>query len=252
MLATAEITTTPIDTTPRSTNRPRGDIRARAAGLGALGFVATVIAQNAIRGSAAPANGARADDVLTYYADHRATTFVLVATYVLGTAALATFVGGAMRRLTAGPRPAWAYTGFVGALGIMGLFSVLVASEQALSVLADGAAPDSGAVVALWTLHNSVFAVLLLSIAVALLGLSRAGVAAGITPPVFQRLAPMGSALLVVGTLAGPAIAGGDAMALFGIGVLGFVVWLAFLVTTGLRLVRSDADGASRDRQVAA
>jgi hypothetical protein len=82
--------------------------------------------------------------------------------------------------------------------------------------------------------------VLLLMISVALLGLSRAGVAAGITPPVFDRLAPAGSALLAVGALAGPAIAGGDAMPLFGISVVGFVVWLAFLVTTGLRLVRVD------------
>ena len=57
---------------------------------------------------------------------------------------------------------------------------------------------------ALWALHNSVFSLLDLSIAMALLGLSRAGIAAGITPKVFRRLAPVGAAMLVVGTLAGP------------------------------------------------
>jgi hypothetical protein len=51
----------------------------------------------------------------------------------------------------------------------------------------------------------------------------------------------VGSALLLVGTLAGPYIAAGDAMPLFGLAGLGFCVWLAFLFATGLRLVRSGA-----------
>ena len=81
---------------------------------------------------------------------------------------------------------------------------------------------------------------LYLSLAIALLGLSRAGVAAGLTPRAFERLAPIGAALLAVGAIAGPAIVAGDAMPVFGLAGLGFVVWLAFLVSTGLRLVRSD------------
>jgi hypothetical protein len=221
--------------------RAAGDLTTRLAGLGALAFVGVVILQNLIRGSSSPANGASSDEVLRYYADHRSTVFVLVATFLVAGAALVTFLGGAMRRLTASDRPGWACTGFVGAVGILVLFCVLVAAEQALSVVAHGDAPDPGAVSALWALHNSVFTLLLAAIGVALLGLSRAGVAAGITPPVFTRLAPLGSALLVLGCVAGPAIAAGEAMPVFGISVLGFLVWLAFLVTTGLRLVRAEA-----------
>jgi hypothetical protein len=242
---TASIASAPSAPLDRTSNRPSGDIPARVAGIGALVFVGSVIAQNVLRGSSAPGNGADAQEVLTHYADHRATTFVLVALFVAGAAGLTTFLGGAVRRMVAGPRSAWAYAGLVGAVGILALFGMLVASEQAVTVVAHGATPDTGAIAALWALHNSVFAVLLLMIGVALLGLSRAGVAAGITPPVFDRIGPIGSALLAVGALAGPAIAGGDAMALFGVSVIGFVLWLAFLVTTGLRLVRSD-------RQVAA
>ncbi len=51
---------------------------------------------------------------------------------------------------------------------------------------------------ALWALHNSVFTVLLLFIGIALLGLGRAGVAAGITPRAFAWLAPLGTGLLAV------------------------------------------------------
>ncbi len=80
---------------------------------------------------------------------------------------------------------------------------------------------------------------LLLSLGVALLGLARAGVAAGITPPAFERLAPVGFVLLAVASAAGPFIAAGDAMGIVGLGAAGFLTWLGFLVTTGLRLVRS-------------
>jgi hypothetical protein len=121
----------------------------------------------------------------------------------------------------------------------MALFAVVVGAEQALSVVATHGQPNLGAIEALWALHNSVFTVLDVFIAIALIGLSRAGIAAGVTPRTFKRLAPVGSAMLLVGSLAGPSIAAGDAMPLFGIAGVGFLIWLAFVATTGLRLVRS-------------
>jgi hypothetical protein len=220
--------------------RTFNDIGARLAGLGALGFVVVVVLQNLIRGSSAPAMGASSEEVLAYYVDHRATTILLVATFVLSTAALATFLGGMMRRILASSRPGWAITGALGAAGAMALFGVVVAAEQALSVVATVDRPDLGAIEALWALHDSAFTVLELSLAIALLGLSRAGVAAGLTPRAFEVLAPIGAGLLALGAIAGPSIAAGDAEPVFGLALLGFALWLAFLVTTGLRLVRSD------------
>ena len=157
---------------------------------------------------------------------------------MVGAISLVVFLGGAAQRLIRSDRPGWAVSGLVAATGITALFAVVVGCEQALSVVATrhGELP---AVDALWSLHNSVFAVLDVSIALALLGLSRAGVAAGITPKAFRRLAPVGAVLLVVGTLAGPAIAAGDAMPLFGLAGLGFAIWLAFLIATGVRLIRT-------------
>jgi hypothetical protein len=239
MLETVAVTAEAVGTASAPARRGLGDISARVAGVGAMTFAVVVVAQNLIRGASAPANGAASSDVLTHYADHQTITSVLVASYVLSGLGLAVFLGGAMRRLVAGNRRGWAFTGLIGASCVMALFAVVVGAEQALAVVAGANDPDTGAIQALWALHNSVFAVLDLSIAIALLGLSRAGVAAGITPRVFERLAPIGSALLLVGTLAGPRIAAGDAMPLFGLAGLGFLVWLSFLFTTGLRLVRS-------------
>lgn len=220
--------------------RGLGDLSARLAGLGAVGFAAVVLLQNVVRGGTAPANDASAADVLAHYADDRATTYLLVATFVLSGVGLALFLGGTLPRLLDGERPGWALTGAVGAVGIMAMFAVVVAAEQALSIVATRDRPDLGAISALWAFHNSAFTVLYLSLAVALLGLSRAGVAAGLTPRAFERVAPVGAGLLLAGAITGPSIAAGDAMAVFALSFIGFAVWLGFLVSTGLRLVRGD------------
>ena len=235
---TATVTThTPSAPSPKRF----GDISPRLAGAGAVTFAVTVLAQNIIRGGSAPANGATTTEVLTHYADHRTLTFVLIATYALSAVGLFVFLGGAMRRLVDSTRRGWAFTGLFGAASILALFTVVVAAEQALSGVATRGQPNvGGAVEALWTLHNSVFSLLDVSIAMALIGLSRAGMAAGITPKVFRRLAPVGAAMLVVGTVAGPAISIGDAMPLFGVAGVGFLVWLTFLFTTGVRMIRSN------------
>jgi hypothetical protein len=239
MSHTLDVATSAGDPTPLARQSPSGDISARLAGAGAITFAVTVLAQNIIRGVTAPGNGASTAEIVSHYGSDRAIMFVLVATYVLSGAGLAVFLGGAMRRLMAGERRGWALTGFVGAISIMALFAVVAGAEQALGGVAHQAQPDLGGIQAVWAIHNSVFAVLDFSIAVALVGLSRAGVAVGITPRVYARLAPVGAALLLVGTLAGPAIAEGDAMPLFGLTGLGFLIWLSFVFTSGLRLVRS-------------
>jgi hypothetical protein len=216
-----------------------GDITNRVAGLGALGFAGLVILQNVIRGSA-PQPGADIDDVVAHYVDHRALTVVLTVTFVVSLACLTAFLGGVARRLVSSGRPGWAVMGGIGGVAVIALFSAVLASEQAMSVLAAGKAPDPRAIETLWSLHNSLFTVNMMFIGVALVGLSRAGTAAGITPRAFRLLAPAGAGLLAIGTLSGPFTANGEAMALFGVSVVGFAIWLAFLVTTGLRLVRSE------------
>ena len=167
-----------------------GDLSSRAAGWGALTFAIVVIAQNVIRGASAPGNDASAAKVLSHYSGDEATSILLAATYVLSGIGLAVFIGGITRRLLATSRSGWAITGLVGAIGIFTVFALVVAAEQALTVAAHMDRPDLGAMQALWALHNSIFSVLDLSIALALLGLSRAAVAAGLNPKAFNRLAP--------------------------------------------------------------
>src|SRR4051812_27034419 len=120
MLGTKSATTAIVDAPARTPKGAFGDISARLAGAGAITFAATVLAQNVIRGASVPGNGASSADILTHYTEHRPVTFVLVATYVLSGIGLALFLGGVMRRLISSDRRGWAFTGLVGATGIMG------------------------------------------------------------------------------------------------------------------------------------
>ena len=184
-------TSPPGTADPRRLTTPRGD------GLGDI----SARARRARRASPSPSpcsprtssaaprrrrTARRTDEVLTHYADHRAITFVLVATFVLSGIGLAVFLGGSMRRLLASERRGWALTGFVGAIGIMALFAIVVGCRAGALGRRHRTSPNVGAIEALWALHNSVFTVLDLFIAAALLGLSRAGIAAGITPRAFD------------------------------------------------------------------
>ena len=235
--------------TPSRTGGPAtGDLSSRAAGWGALTFAAVVVAQNVIRGVFAPANDASAATVLSDYSGDGAIPYVLAATYVVSGVGLAVFLGGVTRRLLTTSRRGWAVTGVVGAVGVMIVFTLVVAAEQALTVVAHMDRPELGAIQAVWALHNSTFAVLDLWIAIALVGLSRAAIAAGLTPRAFTWLAPLGAALLVVGVVGGPAIAAGQVRVLFGVAGMGFLIWLAFLIVTGARLVRpAGPDGPPTD-----
>src|SRR4051794_41512222 len=99
----------------------RGDVPGWVGGAGALGFTATVVAQNILR-AGGPTNDSSPREVLTYYADHRAITFVLAIGFVLGVIGMAMFLGGGARRLLAGGRLGGAVVGGVGAPGVMALF----------------------------------------------------------------------------------------------------------------------------------
>jgi len=128
----------------------------------------------------------------------------------------------------------------IGAAGIVALFSTVVAVEIALSTVAEQASPTAGAVQTLWVSHNSVFSILDLSIAAALLGLGLASVSAGVAPRVFRWLAPTGAVLLGIGAWASPVIVDGSAMPVMGLSLIGFLIWLAFVAATGARLIRAD------------
>src|SRR4051812_40967809 len=87
-----------------------GDLKNRAAGLGALGFATLVVVQNILR-SGAPQPGADIKEVAAHYGDHRGVTVVLMVTLVLGLCCLVSFLGGVAGRLVNSDRRGWAVLG---------------------------------------------------------------------------------------------------------------------------------------------
>jgi hypothetical protein len=213
----------------------------RVLASGGAVFTVVVIIQNVLRGMAAPANDAAASEVLAHYRDDTAMALVLTAMFVVSGLCIAGFVAELLRRLVRRGADPWTFVGAIGAVGVIAMFSVVVAAEAALVGAAGRADPSLATVDALWLTHNAVFAVLGLSLGTALLGLARAGVAAGLTPAFFRWLAPVGAGGLCLGAAAAPVLADGSVMAAMAPSLLGFVTWLAFLVSTSRRMVRQSA-----------
>lgn len=208
---------------------------ARVAGLGGLAFVSTVIAQNIMR-AGYPKNDAPAQQVAEFYADHRGLTYALAVLYPIGAAGLAAFVAGivsyAAKRGAALP----AMVGAFGGAAIMANFTLMLATDSAISGYVDRGTSSLDVVEGLWVFHNSVFGVLLASIGIALAGLATAAVRTGVLGRRWRPAAYAGSGLLLAAAATAPAIIDG-APTMF-VGLAGFLVWVAFVATCSVKLLR--------------
>jgi len=234
MTTTLAPQTTRFPTEPAE--RPSFIPSARVAGIGGLVFVGTVLVQNALRAKF-PANDAPAEEVMRYYADHRGVTVALAALFAVGCVGIVTFLGGVVARAAQGPRRGLAIAGGVSGAAILGMFSVMVALDIAIAGYVHRGAPDSSVVEGLWVLHNSVFGVLLAAIGITLACLTTACAACGLLSPKWKGAGIVGGALLLAGAATAPAIVDGSPTMF--IGVLGFVVWVVFVATTSVNLLRS-------------
>lgn len=208
------------------------------AGVGGLVFAATIVVQNVLRGAGAPSNQADPAALLAYFTTHRATEWTLVVLFTVGAFGLSLFAGGVLgRSIELDPRTrTWAQSGILGVAGIVAVFSAMVACEVTLLTVAGRPGAAGSQLVVLWTLHNALFAVLTVSIAVALLGLSRAAATAGVTHRSFGAVGVVGAILLAVNTAMAPLITDTSSPVL-AVGLVGFACWVAFVIATGYRLL---------------
>ena len=225
---------TTVHTTPRRRLGRPGFI----GGIGGLVFVAGVIAQNAIR-SGFPPNDASAQEVLTYYADHRGATAALAVLFPLGLAGLLAFVGTVVNRCIRGNGRVAAIAGAVGAAGIIGTFMAVIASDLALSAYIHRGAADVSVVEGIWVLHNAIFGVLLAAVGVTLAALSSAAATEGLIPARWRTAGLVGAGLLMLGAMSAPAILDGSPMMVAGLA--GFAVWIAFMIRSSVALLRRPA-----------
>jgi|SRR5579884_2274016 len=212
-------------------------------GIGGLVFAVSVAAQNLLRSVDLPGDNANPASVTAYYASHRGVTLALAALYPIGALGLAAFLGALLSRLSAPAVRGAALAGGFGGAGIIAMFTVTLATDTALAQYVHHGHPAPDVVSAMWLTHNAVFGVLLVSIGVALAGLSAASAGAGLVPAAWKRVGLIGAIALAVAGGCTPALLDGSKVLI--LGLLGFLTWLLFVATAAIALIRRSTAGAA-------
>jgi len=208
---------------------------ARAAAIGAFGFAAGVAIQNFVLLIGMPDASATMPEAATWLADNPGRTATASALVGVNLPFLLLFTA-ALRTLTRDAQGArlWIDLGSLAVVVLASTFAVVAATQIASTLVAGaGATPIF---TALWSLHNAAFAMSFSALGVTLLGFSIGAHAAGIAPAWQRGVGLLAAGLLLVAGLANTAVAGGSPIVF--VGLLGFALWLVWLVTTGVRLLR--------------
>jgi hypothetical protein len=157
--------------------------------------------------------------------------------FPVGMVALFLFVAAVWTRADQPESRWWASVGALGATSIAAVFAVLNLTEIVLASKAAQLATSPAVIQALWTLHAAAFGLDLAAIAAALVGLSRAAASVRLVPGwIVVAALPGAACLLTAAVLTGALMTGGAWLAL---GLVGFIVWVVFVATASVSLLRS-------------
>lgn len=234
------MTSTDMDSRSAVGSSDRGQQVGRRNGLaGACGlvFLALIAFQNVLRAVVGPAtNASDADLAQLAHADSWSVHLMLV-TYAIGFPALFVFAAGLSSWCSrTEPRSTmWAGLGQASTAVVAVLFGLVNVLQVTMVAARDqlDAAPDVRQLV--WTMHNAVFTVNLIAIGLALLALGRAAVQSRLVPTWMGPVTAVGGGLLFASAL--PAVAVVQGSAWMAVGLLGFLIWMAFLAVAGIALL---------------
>ncbi|MGA7420016.1 MAG: hypothetical protein WB765_00390 [Acidimicrobiales bacterium] len=207
----------------------------RLAGVGGLVFAAALISQNLLRANA-PGFGAAPAKVTEYFLHHRAAALIPLGLYPVEMIALFMFVAAIRTKPEQEESRWWATVGVLGSAAIASLFAIVNITEIVLTAKAEQLAPSPSVVQALWGMHAAAFGLDMAAIGAALIGLSRAAASVDLIPAWLKFAALPGAACLLIAAVFTVAIANGGPW--IALGLIGFVVWLVFVVMTSVSLLR--------------
>lgn len=217
-------------------DRPEDQAGARRiAGAAAITFAVGVVVANAAVGGGPMADW-EAAEAASWFVANEARLTLANAMIALTFPALVTLAAAMLELGRASARARhWMSVGALGSACMVGVFALLVAGNIAAVHLAANPAVFE----AVWRLHFAAFAINCTTLGITFFGFSMGAHAAGLIPS-WQRAMGVIGALLLLGTgFANTAVAGGSlAVAPGGIG---FLLWLVWLLVTGVRLLRSRA-----------
>jgi len=212
---------------------------ARFVGVIAIAYAASMIVQNALfAATGAPGYSDPLDVVLTYHAQNQSALAVTSGLEGVNMSLLLLFVtalhGLVQRR--GGIGADWSRLAVAAGATLSALFALTIATHIAIVLAADGLAEPTPAFELMWQLHAAALALSLPALGATFIGAALATHASGLTRPWQRLLGVAGGNLPILAGLGNLAIADGSPL-LF-VGILGLAMWLAWLIVTGLRLIR--------------
>lgn len=221
----------------------RNDLR-RIVGVTAIALATSLLVQNVVVGAAgAPEYGAPLEDVLAFHAQNRGIVAVAAGLEALNLPLLLGFLAGLhglVRRTERGA--AWSLFALAAGATLSAIWAIYAVTWIAVVLAAGEGGPPSPTLELAWQLHAAGLAMALPALGTTFLGAALATDAASLTPPWQRLLGVVGAALLVVAGAASLAIADGSPMVF--VGVAGLALWVVWLLTTGVRLLRARRDPA--------
>ena len=205
----------------------------RLAGFAAFGFAAIVLGLNAVLESTTPPAGdATAAEVAGYFTENSNLVRTGVLLAVLAWVCIAVFAAGALARQSG---QAWSMVGVIGVVMQTVLFAAVSATRLALTF----GAPADATTSLLWHLHNTLFMTNSVGLVLTLTGFSLGGLRSATLRPWHGAVGLTSAALLLAGTVLGVYTAdGGGPAGLTVIGLVGWLLWVFWLATFGVVLVR--------------
>ncbi len=229
--------TTPTQAPTRSSSRSD---RGRLVGAAAIAVAVAVLTENVVlAATGAPGYDAPVDEVLTYYAGHHRAVAIasgVVAVYLPLLLVLVTGLQDLVER-RGGAGALWSRLAVAAGAAVSAVFVLVNVLQMGLALSAGGltgAAPEFELV---WHVHAAAFALVLPMLGATTVAMALAAHASGLTPPWQRLLGLVGGGLMLAAGVGSLAVAGGSPL-LF-VGLLGFALWLVWLLVTGVRLIRS-------------
>ncbi|MES2749387.1 MAG: hypothetical protein V4606_03265 [Patescibacteria group bacterium] len=211
----------------------------RFVGFVALAYATSMITQNTIFAiTAAPDYSAPLARVLTYHAENQSALAITSGLEALNMVLLLLFItslhGLVQRQGSAGAN--WSRFAVASGATLSSLFAFTIATHIAVTVAAKSLTESNSAFELMWQFHAAAFALSLPALGATLIGLALATHASELTRPWQRLLGITGGSLCIVAGLGNLTIADGSPFIF--VGVLGGAMWLIWVISTSLRLIR--------------
>jgi len=228
---------------PQNTATPlarSGFVRGRLVGAAAIAFAVLVVIENLVVLAGSPTYASPIKEVLAFHAEHRGSVAIAVGLQALYVPLLLGFLTGlhGLVERRGGAGADWSRLAVAAGASFSAVFAFYAVLWDGVVLSTGNLAKPSSEFRLAWHMHAAAFALALPALGTTFIGAALATHATRLTPRWQLMLGVAGGSLLLAAGAANLAIADGSTLLLF-VGVPGYFAWMAWLLATGVRLVRA-------------